>query len=155
MKFKRDISIEKNIIKYTLTSEYNEQLTTEEEKEIETLNDYIRKLKISDIDFSGDVDVSTGMPIVAKSSSGTTEKVTVNNVLPKVYVVDDRLNIEFSIDVSRIYDSEITEKLTTKVLVGQAKVAVFADKIEKKIKEILDQMRKEDNAFEGVDEIVL
>ena len=155
MKFKRDISIEKNIIKYTLTSEYNEQLTTEEEKEIETLNDYIRKLKISDIDFSGDVDVSTGMPIVAKSSSGTTEKVTVNNVLPKVYVVDDRLNIEFSIDVSRIYDSEITEKLTAKVLVGQAKVAVFADKIEKKIKEILDQMRKEDNAFEGVDEIVL
>ena len=155
MKFKRDISIEKNIIKYTLTSEYNEQLTTEEEKEIETLNDYIRKLKISDIDFSGDVDVSTGMPIVAKSSSGTTEKVTVNNVLPKVYVVDDRLNIEFSIDVSRIYYAEITEKLTTKVLVGQAKVAVFADKIEKKIKEILDQMRKEDNAFEGVDEIVL
>lgn len=155
MKFLRDVTIEENIITYSLKADYNDPLTSEEEQEIETLHDYIRKIKLSDIDFTGNIDMSTGMPIVAEASTGDTVEVTLGGVSPREYVLDEKLNIRFSIDVSRIYDAELSEKLNTKVLLGQAKIAVFGAKVEAKIKEILDQMRSEDNDFEGAEETVL
>lgn len=155
MKFLRDVTIEENIITYSLKADYNDQLTSEEEQEIETLHDYIRKVKLSDIDFTGNIDMSTGMPIVAEASTGDTVEVTLGGVSPREYVVDEKLDIRFSIDVSRIHDAELSEKLNTKVLLGQAKIAVFGAKVEAKIKEILEQMRSEDNDFEGAEETVL
>ncbi len=38
---------------------------------------------------------------------------------------------------------------------GQAKIAVFAFRVKEKISEILQQMRSEDNDFEGAVETVL
>lgn len=155
MKFLKDIVIKDNVITYSLKADYNDPLTSEEEQEIETLHDYIRKVKLSEIDFAGYVDTSTGMPIVAEVETDDTITVTLGNVSPKEYVVDENLDIRFSLDVSRIHDAEITEKLNTKVLLGQAKIAVFGARVEEKIKEILEQMRSEDNDFEGVEETVL
>lgn len=155
MKFLKDISIQGNVITYRLKADYNEPLTSEEEQEIETLHDYIRKVKLSDIDFVGDVDMSTGMPIVAQTATDDTVTVVLANVSPKEYVLDEKLDIRFSLDVSRIHDTELSEKLNTKVLLGQAKIAVFGAKVEAKIKEILEQMRSEDNDFEGIEETVL
>lgn len=155
MKFVKDIEIKNNVITYNLKADYNDPLTSEEEQEIETLHDYIRKVKLSEIDFSGDVDMSTGMPIVAETATEDTVEVVLSNVSPREYVLDEKLDIWFSLDVSRIHDTELTEKLNTKVLMGQAKIAVFGAKVEAKIKEILDQMRSEDNDFEGVEETVL
>lgn len=155
MKFMKDITIQDNIITYRLKADYNKPLTSEEEQEIETLHDYIRKVKLSDIDFSGDIDMSTGMPIVAETATDDTVTVALGNVSPKEYVLDENLDIRFSLDVSRIHDTELNEKLNTKVLLGQAKIAVFGAKVEAKIKEILEQMRSEDNDFEGAEETVL
>lgn len=155
MKFLRDVTINDNIITYSLKADYNDPLTSEEEQEIETLHDYIRKVKLSEIDFVGDIDISTGMPIVAETATDDTVTVTLGNVSPKEYVVDENLDIRFSLDVSRIHDAELTEKLNTKVLLGQAKIAVFGARVEEKIKEILEQMRSEDNDFEGIEETVL
>lgn len=155
MKFLKDIVIKDNVIAYSLKADYNNPLTSEEEQEIETLHDYIRKVKLSEIDFAGYVDISTGMPIVAETATDDTVTVTLGNVSPKEYIVDENLDIRFSLDVSRIHDAELTEKLNTKVLLGQAKIAVFGARIEAKIKEILEQMRSEDNDFEGVEETVL
>lgn len=155
MKFLKDIVIKDNVITYSLKADYNNPLTSEEEQEVETLHDYIRKVKLSEIDFAGYVDISTGMPIVAETETDDTVTVTLGNVSPKEYVVDENLDIRFSLDVSRIHDAELTEKLNTKVLLGQAKIAVFGARIEAKIKEILEQMRSEDNDFEGVEETVL
>lgn len=155
MKFLKDIVIKDNVITYSLKADYNNPLTSEEEQEIETMHDYIRKVKLSEIDFVGDVDMSTGMPIVAETATDDTVEVSLGNVAPKEYVVDEKLNIEFSLDVSRIHDAELTDKLNTKVLLGQAKIAVFGAKVEARIKEILEQMRSEDNDFEGVEETVL
>ena len=81
--------------------------------------------------------------------------VFVGAVSSREYVVDDILNIEFSIDVSRIHDSEVTTEIPSKILVGQAKIAVFAFRLKEKISDILQQMRKEDNNFEGANETVL
>lgn len=155
MKFLKDITIKDNVITYSLKADYNNPLTSEEEQEIETLHDYIRKIKFADIDFSADIDMSTGMPIVADTATDETVEVNLGNVSPKEYVLDENLDIEFSLDVSRIHDTELTEKLNTKILLGQAKIAVFGAKVEKRISEILNQMRIEDNDFEGVNEAVL
>lgn len=155
MKFLRDVTINDNIITYSLKADYNDPLTSEEEQEIETLHDYIRKVKLSEIDFVGNIDISTGMPIVAETATDDTVTVTLGNVSPKEYVVDENLNIRFSLDISRIHDAELTERLNTKVLLGQAKIAVFGARVEAKVKGILDQMRTEDNDFEGVEETVL
>lgn len=168
MKFLESTVIENNIITYNLKAAYNDPLTSEEEQEVETLHDYIRKVKYTDIDFTANVDMSTGMPIaVADSITAANEsdmgdtadnglvKVSVGAVTPREYVVDDELDIEFSIDVSRIFDSEVNDILTSKILVGQAKIAVFAFRIKEKISDILKQMRDEDNDFEGVNETVL
>ena len=155
MKFLRDVAIKDNVITYSLRADYNDPLTSEEEQEIETLHDYIRKIKLSEIDFAGDVDMSTGMPIVAETATEDTVKVELGNVSPKEYVVDEKLDIRFSLDVSRLHDAELSEKLNTKVLLGQAKIAVFGARVEEKIKDILEQMRSEDNDFEGVEETVL
>lgn len=155
MKLLRDVSIQNNVITYRLKADYNDLLTSEEEQEIETLHDYIRKVKLADIDFVADVDMSTGMPVVAENSTDDTVSVTLGAVPSKEYVVDENLDIKFSLDVSRIHDSELTDKLNTKVLLGQAKIAVFGAKVETKVKEILDTMRSEDNDFEGSEETVL
>lgn len=155
MKLLRDISIKDNVITYSLRADYNDPPTSEEEQEIETLHDYIRKVKLADIDFVADVDMSTGMPIVAETATDDTVSVTLGAVSPKEYVVDENLDIRFSLDVSRIHDAELTEKLNTKVLLGQAKIAVFGAKVEAKIEDILDRMRSEDNDFEGSEETVL
>lgn len=168
MKFLESTVIENNIITYRLKASYNDPLTSEEEQEIETLHDYIRKVKFSDINFTADVDMSTGMPIVAAGgSAGSTNggdaaasdsglvNVSVGAVSPREYVVDDTLDIEFSIDVSRIFDSEVNDTIISKILVGQAKIAVFAYRVKEKISEILKQMRDEDNDFEGANETVL
>lgn len=155
MKFLRDVSIKDNVITYSLSADYNDPLTSEEEQEIETLHDYIRKVKLSEIDFVADVDMSTGMPIVAETATDDTISVTLGSVSPKEYVIDENLNIRFSLDVSRIHDAELTDELNTKVLLGQAKIAVFGAKVEAKVKEILEQMRSEDNDFEGSEETVL
>lgn len=160
MKFLENTVIENNIITYSLKADYNDPLTSDEEQEIETLHDYIRKVKFVNIDFTANVDMSTGMPIVvsdsAAASGGTTlEKVSVGAVSPKEYVIDDKLDIEFSIDVSRIFDGEVTTAIPSKILMGQAKIAVFAFRLKEKISAILEQMRSEDNDFEGANETVL
>ncbi len=160
MKFLENTVVENNIIIYSLTATYHDPLTSEEEQEIETLHDYIRKVKFTDINFAANVDMSTGMPIVVADSEVTEDStgltmVSVGAVSPREYVVDDTLDIKFSLDVSRIFDSEVSEAIPSKILVGQAKIAVFAFRIKEKISEILKQMRDEDNNFEGVNETVL
>ncbi len=119
MKFLEKTEIENNVITYRLKAAYNDPLTSDEEQEIETLHDYIRKIKFSDIDFTADVDMSTGMPIVAPSGGGDDSglvRVSVGAVSPREYVIDDNLDIEFSIDVSRIFDNEIGGAISSKSL---------------------------------------
>lgn len=152
MKILDKVEILDNIITCTIKAEYNDPLTTEEEQEIETLHDYIRKLKFSDITFSANIDMSSGVPIVATAASADTVAVSLSNMLPKEYVVDEKLEIKFSLDVSRIANSELSTKISTKALMGQAKAAVFISCIKSEISDILTQMRSDDNDFEGENE---
>lgn len=156
MTFNEKIDIQDNIVKYYLQAKYNEELTDDETMEIETLHDYVRKIKFTDIDFTANVKMDSDTPTVTEDEvSDTVVEVSLGKVAPKEYILDENLNIMFSIDATRINDSELNSILTTKPLVSQAKIAVFQSKIKEKITEILTEMRNEDNTFEKESETIL
>mgnify|MGYP001032291874 FL=1 len=156
MNFYEKVDIENNIVKYVLKAKYNDELTDEETMEIETLHDYVRKIKFSEIDFTSNVTMESGTPTVTENElSDTVVEVTLGKIAPKEYVLDENINISFSIDAGRIPDSELNDVLTTKPLVSQAKIAVFKTKLMEKVSEILAEIRNEDNAFEQETETIL
>jgi len=156
MNFYEKIDIENSIVKYCLQAKYNKELTDEESMEIETLHDYVRKIKFSEIDFTANVDMSSGTPVVTESEAGdTVVEVTLGKIAPKEYILDENLEIKFSVDAGRISDSELNDVLKTKTLVSQAKIAVFQAKVKEKLLELLNEMRNEDNEFEQETETIL
>ncbi len=156
MNLKEKITIENNIVKYEIKAQYNEELTDDEELEIETLHDYIRKIRFSDIDFTANVTMDNGTPTITDDNiSETVVEIALGKVPEKEYILDENLNIVFSIDSGRVSDAEINSVLNTKPLVSQAKIAVFQFKIKEKIKELLAAARNEDNDFEKESEIIL
>jgi len=156
MNFIERINIENGIVKYNLKAKYNEELTDDEAMEIETLHDYIRKIKFSDIDFTANIKMVSDTPTVTDdSTSDTVIEVSLGKIAPKEYILDENLDIAFSVDSNRIAESELNSVLTTKPLVSQAKVAVFKAKIMEAISEILEQARNEDNLFEQETETIL
>ena len=156
MNLKEKITIENNIVKYEIKAQYNDELTSEEELEIETLHDYIRKIRFSDIDFTANVTMDNGTPTITDDNiSETVVEIALGKVPEKEYILDENLNIVFSIDSGRVSDAEINSVLNTKPLVSQAKIAVFQFKIKEKIKELLAAARNEDNDFEKESEIIL
>ncbi|EOS34961.1 hypothetical protein C804_01087 [Lachnospiraceae bacterium A4] len=156
MNFSEKIDIENNIVKYAIKAKYNEELTDEEIMEVETLHDYVKKIKFSEIDFTANITMDSGTPAVTDAEeSDTVVEVSLGKIAPKEYVLDENLHIEFSIDAGRISDAELNDILTTKPLVSQAKIAVFQAKLKEKIIEILEDIRKEDNDFEQETETIL
>lgn len=155
MKFTEKINTEHNIVKYSLTAAYNEELTDDESMEIETLHDYIRKVKFANIDFTANVTMSAGKPVVTDEDINDTVVEVSLIVAPKEYILDENLDIQFSIDAGRIADTEINEVLKTKVLVSQAKIAVFQNKIKEEVLRLLNEARNEDNSFEQESEVIM
>ena len=156
MKFNEKTDTENNIVKYSLSAEYNDVMTDEECLEVETLHDYIRKIKFNDIDFTANVEIIDGKPSVTEEiASDTVVEVTLGKVPAKEYILDENLNIEFSIDASRIADSELNSVLTSKSLVSQAKIAVFQYKVKEAVLKKSNEVRKEDNSFEQESEVIM
>ncbi len=155
MKFNEKIDTEQNVVKYSLTASYNDILTDEESMEIETLHDYIRKVKFADINFTANVTMIDGKPTITEDEVSDTVAEVALTVAPKEYVLDENLDIQFSIDSSRISDTEVNDILKTKALVSQAKIAVFQSKIKKEILRLLDEARNEDNSFEKETEVIM
>lgn len=156
MNFYEKIDMNDNVVKYILKAKYNEELTDEETLEIESLHDYIHKIKFADIDFIANVNLDSGSPCVTEDniSEGVVE-VDLGKIAPKEYILDENLEITFSVDAGRVPDAELNSVLTTKTLVAQAKVAVFQTKIKEAILGILEEIRTTDNDFEKESEIVL
>ena len=155
MKFNEKIDTEHNVVKYSLMASYNDILTDEESMEIETLHDYIRKVKFADINFTANVTMIDGKPTITEDEVSDTVAEVDLTVAPKEYVLDENLDIQFSIDSSRISDTEVNDILKTKALVSQAKIAVFQSKIKQEILRLLDEARNEDNSFEKETEVIM
>lgn len=156
MNFYEKTDIDNNIVRYLLQAKCNEELTDEESMETETLHDYVRKIKFSEIDFTANVDMSSGTPVVTEAEAGdTVVEVALGKIAPKEYLLDENLEIKFSVDAGRIPGSELNDVLKTKTLVSQAKIAVFQAKVKEKLLELLDEMRNENNSFEQETETIL
>ena len=156
MNFYEKTDIDNNIARYVLKAKYNEEPTDEELMEIETLHDYVRKIRFSEIDFTANVDMSSGTPVVTDAEAGdTVTEITLGKIAPKEYVLDENFEVSFSVDAGRIPDSELNDVIKTKTLASQAKIAVFKTKLKEKIVETLNEMRNEDNSFEQETEIIL
>lgn len=156
MNFYEKIDIENNIVKYEIRAKYNEELTDDESIEIESLHDYIHKVRFSDIDFTANVTMANGTPTVTEDNiSESVVEVSLGKIYPKEYVLDENFDIVFSIDAGRISDAEVNDVLKTKSLVSQAKIAVFQAKIKERIIEILEEIRTQDNDFENESETIL
>ena len=155
MKFNEKIDTEHNVIKYSLTAFYNDELTDDESMEIETLHDYIRKIRFADIDFTANITMNDGKPIATEDELSDTVVEVSLTVSPKEYVLDENLDIQFSIDASRIADAEVNDILKTKALVSQAKIAVFQSKIKEEVLRLLAEARNEDNSFEQETEVIM
>lgn len=156
MNFYEKTDIDNNIARYVLKAKYNEEPTDEELMEIEMLHDYIRKLKFAEIDFTANIDMSSGTPVVTDAEAGdTVAEVSLGKIAPKEYVLDENFEVSFSVDASRIPDSELNDVIKTKTIASQAKIAVFRAKLKEKVVEILNEMRNEDNSFEQETETIL
>lgn len=155
MKFKEKINTEHNVVKYSLTAAYNDELTDDENMEIEMLHDYIKKIKFSNIDFTANITMSDGKPVVTDDEVSDTVVEVSLIVAPKEYILDENLDIQFSMDAGRIAEAEINKVLKTKALVSQAKIAVFQSKVKEEILRVLDEVRNEDNSFEQETEVIM
>lgn len=156
MKFNEKIDTENNIVKYHLEASYNDVMTDDEYLEVETLHDYIRKIKFEDIDFTANVEIVDGKPVVTEDTeSDVVVELSLGKVAPKEYILDENLEIDFSVDAGRIADSELNTVLATKALVSQAKIAVFQYKVKEAILAKLDEARNEDNSFERETEVIM
>lgn len=155
MKFNEKINTEHNVVKYSLTAAYNEELTDDEMMEIETLHDYIRKIRFTDIDFTANITMNNDKPIVTEDEPSDTVVEVSLTVASKEYILDENLDIQFSIDASRIADAEVNNILKTKALVSQAKIAVFQSKIKEEVLRLLAEARNEDNSFEQETEVIM
>lgn len=156
MKFEEKINIENNVVKYSLKASYNDVMTDDEYLEVETLHDYVRKIKFDDIQFVANVEIVDGKPVVTEDEeSDTVVEVSLYKVASKEYVLDENLNIEFSVDASRIADSELNTVLDSKSLISQAKIAVFQHRVKEAVLNKLDEARKEDNSFERESETIM
>ena len=102
MNLKEKITIENDIVKYEIKAQYNEELTGDEELEIETLHDYTRKIRFSDIDFTANVTIHNGTPSVTEEDiSESVVEVSLGKVSEKEYILDENLNIIFAIPRKR------------------------------------------------------
>lgn len=127
----------------------NSELTSEQEENL--LANYPKTIEFNKITFSANMKIENKVPIITTETadSSTIVEVSIKDIINKEYVIDKNLNIKFSIDSSKIPDSELNAVFDSKEMLAQAKVVLFADKIKKAITDKLTEIRDISNTFEG------
>ena len=152
MKINQTNKIENNIVSTEITIEALGTTDLTPEKELEILHNFTRKIEYSKIDFTANMKIGeNGIPeIVEEEPDGATiAKVTLDDLINKTYPLDEKLNIAFAIDANKIDASKLDEHVfTTKEVLAQALVILFATKIKEDIAEKLAEIRKLNSEFE-------
>lgn len=73
------------------------------------------------------------------------------NFSPKSYILDENLDITFSLDSLRISDTELGLVFNTKDILAQARISLLKTRIKEFIELKLQDMRDSYNSFEGED----
>ena len=158
MKLNVKNTIEDNVITVDITVVSLGNLTSTSEEEKNTLADFPRSIRFSDINFSANIKLdSNGDPIVTEEEADDSTIVTVElkNIINKEYPINADLNISMPFDVSKISSTETNTLLDTVEKVGKAYAVVFATKVQEEIAKKLTEVRSLNTKFEGETEVVL
>lgn len=152
MKINQKDSILENIVSTDISVEVLGTSDLTEEQELELLHNFTRTIEFNKIQFKANMKIDDGnKPIVTveEADKESVVEITITDLINKQYPVDENLHITFSIDSTKIPDSELNEVMDTKEKMAQAKVVLFAEKIREAISEKLIEIRGLSNKFEG------
>lgn len=138
-------SIENNTFKTVIKpSEMGDSIRTAQQ-EIDLLADFPQVLRYSDIEFKGKFVVTDGIPSISDEADAVEVTLDLNN---KEFTLGEDMEISLEVNADKIASSEMNEVLTDTLLVAQAKVILFENRVMAKIKELLDTARSHINTFE-------
>lgn len=138
-------SIENNTFKTVIKpSEMGDSIRTAQQ-EIDLLLDFPQVLRYSDIEFKGKFVVADGIPSISDEADAVEVTLDLNN---KEFTLGEGMEISLEVNADKIASSEINDVLTDTLLVAQAKVILFENRVMAKIKELLDTARSHINTFE-------
>lgn len=158
MKLNISKKIDENIITVDITVAELGTSDTSSDMEKDMLHDFVRRIEYSKIQFKANMKIdSNGDPIVTDEEADETTIVSVElkDLINKSFVVDENLHIPFSIDVTKIPDTELSVIFDSVEKVGKAKAELFATKIQEEIGKKLAEIRALSTKFEGETEIIL
>ncbi len=159
MKLNIKKSIENNIVTVDISVAELGTTSSIQDEESNLLADFPRSVKYSDINFTGNmkVDTTTGNPVVTTDAVDGTDvvEVSLKDIINKEYPIQEDMNIVFSIDVTKISDSELNDVMDTVEKLGKAKAELFATRIQEEIGKKLAELRSLNTKFEGETEVVL
>ena len=158
MKLNISKKIDENIITVDITVAELGTSDTSSDMEKDMLHDFVRSIEYSKIQFKANMKVdSNGDPVVTDEEADDTAIVSVElkDLINKSFIVDENLHIPFSIDVTKIPDTEISVVFDSVEKVGKAKAELFATKIQEEIGKKLAEIRALSTKFEGETEVIL
>lgn len=151
-------TIEENII--TVDISVAELGTSDTSAEVERgmLHDFVRNIEYSKIQFKANMKVNdNGDPVVTQEEvdDSTIVSVEIKDLINKSYTLDENLHINFSIDVTRIANTDISTVFDSVEKVGKAKAELFTNKIQEEIGKNLTEIRALITKFEGETEVII
>lgn len=160
MKINQKNTIKENVVSTEITVDVLGTGELTQEKELELLHNFNKTIEYNKISFKSNMKITDNVPtitaeVISDSNADTIEEVKIDDLINKQHLVDENLNISFSIDITKIPDSALGTVFNTKEILGQAKVSLFAAKIKDAISEKLIEIRSLSNTFEGESEYTL
>lgn len=158
MKINQKDSILENIVSTDISVEVLGTSDLTEEQELELLHNFTRTIEFNKISFKANMKIDDGNnPVVTveEADNESVVEVSITDLINKQYPVDENLHITFSIDSTKIPDSELNNVMNTKEKLAISKVVLFAEKIREAISEKLTEIRGMSNKFEGETEYTL
>lgn len=151
MKINQKNEILENIVSTDISVEVLGTSVLTQEEELALLHNFTRDIEFNKISFVSNMKMNGNIPEITDDPIDGTNvvEVTINDIINKQYPVDENLHIYFSVDCTKIPDSELNDVMDTKEKLATAKVVLFAEKIREEISEKLKEIREMSNKFEG------
>ena len=159
MKIETTNKVEENIITVEIKVASMGNTTLSAEQETALTHDFTRTIQYSDIDFKANVKVdptTNNVIVTTDPTDGTAvEEIHIDNIINKIYKVDETLDIEFVIDTNKIPTSAFGTVMNSADKMGRAYAVIFATKVKEAIKAKLAEIYAMGSEFEGTTEEVL
>ena len=158
MKLNISKTIDENIIGVDISVAELGTSDTDASTEKDMLHNFVRTIEYSKISFKSNMKAdSNGDPVTTDSEvdGSTIISVELKDIINQSFVVDENLHITFSIDVTKIPESEVKAPFDSVEKLGKAYAELFSVKIQQEIGKKLTELRSLNTKFEGETEVIL